>query len=96
MRRSKAVAIAWLVKAVETTARASTPGTMTSIRRKPRSGTDTNLSPTIAIAGRMKATRSCSPLRSIVRASKLACRRMRMPRAAARRPVTVVIARPVR
>jgi hypothetical protein len=75
-RRSKPVAMAWLVKAVDSTASAITPGTRKSTRDcwpEPTLTRSPRLNAVSSSTGMISVSSSCSPLRSSVLASSVAC-----------------------
>ncbi len=74
-RRSKPVAIAWLVNAVDMTARAITPGVRKSILvyPPPKSISGSRLNAASSSSGMIRVSVSCSPLRSSCLVSCLAC-----------------------
>ena len=73
-RRSKPVAMAWLVNAVDITASAMMPGARKSTRLPPpRLTSGSRLNMASSPSGITRVTTSCSPLRSVVRVSIAVC-----------------------
>src|SRR5690606_33605596 len=68
-RRSKPVAIAWPVNAVDMIASASTPGVTYAIRSPGTSSSGARENPTSTRTGMIIVSSSCSPLRSMPRIS---------------------------